>query len=490
MSEEEARLARARALVAIDERDALSLVGADGSIRRLEGASAELARVVLGFCAIAARTRAEIVAHVEERAGERLLDASVIDALLALLGQAGALVPARPVARSASSGARVLVCLGGAVASAHAPALILRLQALGHDVRVVATENALQFVAKDTLEALTHRAVFSSMRQRDEGVRVPHIELAAWPDVVLVWPATAALVHRVATGDCSELASAIAITTRAPVLVAPSMNTAMLEAPSVQRNLEALRRDGFALVPPALAIEVADAPAERAPALGGAPGPAELAALVQAHLRLHGSRAPALPRDPAGWEALHRGVPEQQQAWFTDAIDPQIARAIEAHAAPPGLLWDVGTGHGATARWAAERGFFVIASDVSETALERARARAGSARIAFVVDDVTLSALRIEADVVIDRGTLHSLPPARREAWARALIERTRPGAIAVVKVHAPPGGPRVASHPVSKEELLALLGPAFALVHEERGTFDGALDPPPPAALYVLCRG
>lgn len=490
MASDDVPLARARALMAIDSEDALALVGPDGGVHRLADDSAELARAVLSHCAEAPRTRAAIHAYVAERIGQPLEDTSVVDALVDLLRRAGALVPAKgtaPPRPSARSEARVLLCIGGAVASAHAPALVQALQARGYEVRVVATTNALRFVARETLEALTHRAVFTSIWQRDDGVRVPHIELAAWADLVLVWPATAAAIARIAAGDCSELLSAIAVTTRAPVLVAPSMNEGMYTSPSTQRNLETMRRDGFALVPPAFAREVAHAPDRRAPMLGGAPGPATLARLVPAALRLHEATHPRVPRSEADWDAAHRRVPEEEQAWFTGEVDPQIARALEAHTDPSASLWDVGTGHGATAAWAARRGHRVVATDLSALALDRARARFGE-EVTWLRDDVTESALRSTFDVVVDRGTLHLLPPDRRAAYAQTLRARTRPGSIVVVKVHAPPSDPRVLSHPLASEELVALMR-GFEAVAVEPGTFSGTIEPPPQAVMAVLRR-
>lgn len=481
---------RARVLTAIESEGSLALLGPDGDIRKLEGSSADLASAVLSFCAREPRTRAAILAHVEELTGEPLEDATIVDELLDLLRRCGALVPARAarveLPRPAAS-TRLLLCIGGAVASAHTPALILRLQAEGFDVRVAATEAALRFVARETLEALTHRAVFSSMWQRDEGVRVPHIELAAWPDAVLVCPATASLLSRIATGDCSELVSAIAITTRAPVLVAPSMNDAMYDASSVQRNLETLKADGFHLVPPTFASEVAHAPTDRTPMLGGAPSPMHLARLVHALLRVHA--IPGLPRDRAAWDALHERVPEPSQAWFTPELDPKIASAIESCCTPPGLLWDVGTGHGACAIWAARKGFSVVATDVSKTALDRARRRAGALPITFLADDVTDSALCTPFDVIVDRGTLHALPLARRDGYARTISSCTRPGSIVIVEAHAPPEDPRVLSNPMTEDEITALMGPAMQLVRSEHGTFAGTLEPAPASVLCVFRR-
>jgi 3-polyprenyl-4-hydroxybenzoate decarboxylase len=291
------RYVRPRTLSAIASKGALFLPCADGSIKKLEGDSADLASVVLSFCAAAPRSRSEIVEHIRSLAGE-IEDESVIDALLELLTSANALTsPPAPAGAAAGADAvrrakpRILLGLTGAVASAHAPLTVQLLQARGFEVRVMASESALRFVSRDALEAISGFAVLSSMWQRDV-LRVPHIELAEWAEAVVVWPASATTISRIATGDCSELVSAVAIATRAPVLVAPSMNVAMFEAPSVRRNIETLEADGFYVVPPAFAHEVADAPDERRPAIGGAPGPTEIAALADVLVRVARARAP------------------------------------------------------------------------------------------------------------------------------------------------------------------------------------------------------
>jgi 3-polyprenyl-4-hydroxybenzoate decarboxylase len=299
----EIRYLRARVLSAIESKGALYLPSADGTIKKLEGDSADLANAVLAFCAERARTRSEIVDHIRTLAGE-IEDESVIDELLELLESTKALSPpakaggagggadaranteaGQATTRTRTQTKRILLGLTGAVASAHAPLAVQLLQARGYEVRVMASESALRFVSRDALEAITGFPVISSIWER-EVLRVPHIELAAWPDAVVLWPASATTISRIATGDCSELVSAVAITTRAPVLVAPSMNVAMYEAPSVRRNIDTLKADGFHVVPPAFAHEVADAPDQRRPAIGGAPGPSEIVALVDVVLRV------------------------------------------------------------------------------------------------------------------------------------------------------------------------------------------------------------
>lgn len=496
---------RAPTLLALESRAGLTLRAPDGSVRLLPDDSGALGSAVLAFCAAEPRSRADIERHVEALSGAPLGDAAVLEQLVAVLRDAGALVPFRPAVTSsrrshrgpgAETPARVVLAVCGAVAAAHAPTLVLALQAQEHDVRVLATRAALRFVSRAALEALTHRPVLASMwprrakaRDAEPPPRVPHVEVAAWADAMVVWPATAATLGRIASGDTSELVSAVALTTRAPVLVAPSMNPAMLEAPAIERNLETLRADGFHLLPPALAFEVADAPEARTPLLGGAPPPEVVAQMLEVLLRTQRRLEPAVPHDAVGWDRLHRLVPEAEQAWFTTELDADVARALEAHAPASALVWDVGTGHGATAIWAARRGHAVVATDVSRTALARARARAGTLRITFLEDDVTRTALEASFDVVVDRGTLHSLPVAARAAYAESVLRCTRPGSVLLVKAHAPGGDARVLCHPISPEELVALFGDRMELAGKEPGVFQGTLTPPPAAVTTVLRR-
>jgi 2-polyprenyl-3-methyl-5-hydroxy-6-metoxy-1,4-benzoquinol methylase len=259
------------------------------------------------------------------------------------------------------------------------------------------------------------------------------------------------------------------------------MNEAMLDAASVARNLETLRADGFRVTETALAHEVADAPSERKAARGGAPDPSSLALMIESLCRVIGE-----PRDAASWERFHRLVPEAEHAWVGEA-DPTVLALLDAHARG-GSLWEVGTGHGAIAIAASERGFRVVATDVSETALARASARS-EASIVWVHDDVLKSAIRGSFDVIVDRGTLHTLVPSQRAIYAREITARTRPGSLVLVTVHTPPGDERVRTYPMSAAEIRALFGAAFEPVAETVGTFAGTLRPAPACVTVVLRR-
>ena len=473
MTSATAKLVRPTALLTMACKDTLEIVGRDGSLRRLEGDTAALAEVVLAFCETP-REPSEIRGHIEALTGAPLGEGSVVDGLIALLRETGAL--GAPIARAAvRTHARVVIAMGGAVAASDAPLLVRSLQAMGLEVRVVASERALRFVAREALEALTHAPVLDSMWGAGG---VPHVSLASWADLVVVWPATATMIGRLATGDCSELVSAVAITTRAPVLVAPSMNEAMLDAVSVARNLDRLRADGFRITASALAHEVAERPEERELGRGGAPDAASLAKMIEALCR---ATVPE-PRDPASWEAFHRRMPELEQSW-TGAPDPIVMRLLEKY---PGSLWDVGTGHGAIAIAAAASGRRVVATDVSETALARASAR--SNEVVWICDDVTASRWSGVVDVVVDRGTLHTLGPERRGTYVDAIAAHTRSGSIVIVTTIAS-ADPRLRVHAMTSDEVTATFGERFEPIDRIEGSFHGRLTPAPASETTVLRR-
>src|SRR5262249_55788498 len=133
---------------------------------------------------------------------------------------------------------------------------------------------------------------------------------AEWTELVVVCPASATTLSRIATGDCSDLVAAIVAATRAPVIVVPSMNEAMYGSPAVQANLQTLRDHGRYLVHPALGLEVAHAPHARRAMLGPAP-PAGAVVDIVRHL-LGDAPRPRLPDGAYGWERLWATAPVAQ----------------------------------------------------------------------------------------------------------------------------------------------------------------------------------
>lgn len=274
-------LQRAPCVRIYERKDELSVLDDRGRVARLRGASCLIARELLEECRVP-REPKELLARF---VGKRRQLASQV---LSLLQEGGALVePTRATVESTppKDAFCVVLALTGGVVAAHAPALTEMMLGRGFHVRVAATPSALRFVSALALEALTHEPVVRSRWPSDVRTMVPHLELARWADVVLVYPATATTLSRIARGDCSSLVSALAISARAPVVLVPAMNEAMFDAPSVRRNLATLREDGFILMHPSLGYEVAVAPSERTLRYGAAPTVQSVVLVTEAVLR-------------------------------------------------------------------------------------------------------------------------------------------------------------------------------------------------------------
>jgi SAM-dependent methyltransferase len=449
---------RAQVVRIVDHGESTTVIGPHEALR-FDGDSAGLLRAVLEIYGRPV-TREQLFAELAERSGAEV-PAAPIDELIAILERAGVLVvPAAPVARPAMS-RRIVLGISGAVAAVDAPVLVRGLHAMGCEVRIALTRTARRFVSAAALEALTHHAVWRGLWQRSERMPVPHINLAEWAELVVVWPASATTLARIANGDCSDLVSAIATATRAPVVIAPSMNDAMYASPPVQDNLERLRAHRRWLVHPTLGLEVAHRPQERRPMFGPAAPPAAMLEIVR-HLLTSLSR-PQLPHGAAGWEQLWSSTPLEQLPWHADRVEPPLAAALDARAGAGKRLLDLGTGAGLVAIEAARRGFRVTATDIAPSALGRARERAGELPILFVLDDVTASRLDGRFDVAVDVGLLHCLPRESWPAYAAAVTELTVPGGSLLVVAHQPGG--ELATNPLTAEDVSALL-PAFELVN------------------------
>ncbi|MEZ4453641.1 MAG: bifunctional phosphopantothenoylcysteine decarboxylase/phosphopantothenate--cysteine ligase CoaBC [Nannocystaceae bacterium] len=149
-----------------------------------------------------------------------------------------------------SDGRRVLLCVSGGIAAYKAPELVRALRARGCEVRVTITEAGLAFVSELALGTVAGHPVRSRLLDVAEEGGVGHIELADWPELVLVAPATADLLARAAHGLAGDLVSTVLLATRAPVLWAPAMNTNMWRHPATQANLAILRERGAEFIGP------------------------------------------------------------------------------------------------------------------------------------------------------------------------------------------------------------------------------------------------
>ncbi|WP_292898367.1 bifunctional phosphopantothenoylcysteine decarboxylase/phosphopantothenate--cysteine ligase CoaBC [Nitratireductor sp.] len=145
---------------------------------------------------------------------------------------------------------RILLLIGGGIAAYKCLDLIRRLRERGASVRCVMTKAAQEFITPLSVGALSADHVFTDLFDRQDEHDVGHIRLSREADLLVVAPATADLMAKLATGQANDLASTVLLATDKPVLLAPAMNPRMWEHPATQRNARTLREDGVHFVGP------------------------------------------------------------------------------------------------------------------------------------------------------------------------------------------------------------------------------------------------
>ena len=145
----------------------------------------------------------------------------------------------------------VIVGITGGIAAYKIPQLVRLLCRAGHDVRCVATEHALQFVTPLTLETVSGNKLYSDLFAATNDHSTEHISLKDWGDIMVVAPATANIIGKMASGIGDDALSTLLLSfSRKPIFLAPAMNTQMWECPAVQRNISYLQSIGISIIPP------------------------------------------------------------------------------------------------------------------------------------------------------------------------------------------------------------------------------------------------
>jgi phosphopantothenoylcysteine decarboxylase / phosphopantothenate---cysteine ligase len=144
----------------------------------------------------------------------------------------------------------ILLIIGGGIAAYKCLDLIRRARERGFHVRAVMTNAAQQFITPLSVGALTGDKVFSELFDRDDEHDVGHIRLSREADIIVVAPATADLMAKMATGQANDLATAVLLATNKPVVIAPAMNPRMWSHPATRRNTVLLAADGMTIVGP------------------------------------------------------------------------------------------------------------------------------------------------------------------------------------------------------------------------------------------------
>jgi phosphopantothenoylcysteine decarboxylase/phosphopantothenate--cysteine ligase len=145
---------------------------------------------------------------------------------------------------------RVLLCVCGGIAAYKAVELVRRLRDAGAEVQVAMTANALHFIGAPSLQAVSGRSVRSALWDEAAEAAMGHIELARWAELVLVAPATANTLAKLAHGLADDLVSTLCLATTAPLAVAPAMNHRMWLHPATQANMSVLHARGVQVIGP------------------------------------------------------------------------------------------------------------------------------------------------------------------------------------------------------------------------------------------------
>ena len=145
----------------------------------------------------------------------------------------------------------VLLGVSGGIAAYKAVDLASKLAAAGARVNTVMTENACRLIGPKSFEAVTGSSVFTSLWVGPEEYKISHINLVDWADIVVVAPATADIIAKIANGICDDLLSTtLCVCWQKPALLAPAMNDNMWQNPAVQRNVRIVKDMGFELIGP------------------------------------------------------------------------------------------------------------------------------------------------------------------------------------------------------------------------------------------------
>jgi len=149
------------------------------------------------------------------------------------------------------TGMSILLGVTGGVAAYKAVDLASKLTAAGAKVDCIMTKNARKFIKPKSFEAVTGRAVHTSMWTGPKDYKIDHIALAASADIVVIVPATANIIAKTASGICDDLLSTtLCACWDKPVLIAPAMNSNMWTNPAVQKNVETIKQTGFRIIGP------------------------------------------------------------------------------------------------------------------------------------------------------------------------------------------------------------------------------------------------
>ncbi|WP_046175104.1 bifunctional phosphopantothenoylcysteine decarboxylase/phosphopantothenate--cysteine ligase CoaBC [Domibacillus indicus] len=148
------------------------------------------------------------------------------------------------------NGKNILLCVSGGIAVYKAAALTSKLKQAGAHVKVVMTESAQKFVTQVTFQALSGEPVYTDTFDEKDPARIAHIDIADWADLVIVAPATANMIAKMAHGIADDMMSTVLLAGTAPRWIVPAMNVNMYTHPAVQKNMKTLLSFGYRFIEP------------------------------------------------------------------------------------------------------------------------------------------------------------------------------------------------------------------------------------------------
>lgn len=148
------------------------------------------------------------------------------------------------------NGKKILLCVTGGIAVYKGAALTSKLTQAGAEVKVILSDSAAKFVTPLTFQALSRSEVYTDTFDEKNPENIAHIHLADWADLIIIAPATANIIGKLANGIADNMISTTLLAATAPVWVAPAMNVHMYQHPAVQKNMETLRSFGYEFIEP------------------------------------------------------------------------------------------------------------------------------------------------------------------------------------------------------------------------------------------------
>lgn len=194
-------------------------------------------------------------------------------------------------------------------------------------------------------------------------------------------------------------------------------------------------------------------------------------------------------REFPDWEQLYQDKDVESMPWFNAQLDPDLEKALTTLNIHAGTALDLGTGPGTQAIALAERGFQVTATDLSDTAIRKASARAAEKKlnIDFQQDDILNTHLNREFDFVIDRGCFHVFQPQQRPDYVRIVARLVKPKGYLLLKTFSHLETREDGPYRFTPEEIEEIFSNQFHIVSVTETVYHGTLNPLPRALFCIL---